>query len=210
MMASAASLGLCACATCRLVSRPVTASSICPRCGSRLHFRKPGSIGRTWALLIAAMVLYVPANTLPIMLTRSLFNAQDDTIISGVIFLWQDGAWYLALIVFVASIVVPLAKIIGLAVLLASVQLGVDWSPEQRARLYRLIEAVGRWSMLDIFVVGLLVMVVQLTALASVRAGPAATAFGAVVVLTMAAAQSFDPRLMWDPVKEPRGRQVAA
>ena len=210
MMASAASLGLCACGTCRLVSRVPWVVSLCPRCGSTLHFRKPGSIGRTWAFLIAAMVLYVPANTLPMMLTRSLFDSQDDTIISGVLFLWQDASWYLALIVFVASILVPLAKMIGLAVLLASVQLGLDWQPGQRARLYRLIEAIGRWSMLDIFVVALLVTVVQLTALASVRAGPAAPAFGAVVVLTMLAARSFDPRLIWDPVKQPRGQQITA
>jgi paraquat-inducible protein A len=210
IMTSAASLGLCACDTCRLVSRaPAAEAALCPRCGSRLHFRKPGSIGRTWAFLIAAIALYVPANTLPIMLTSSLFGSQDDTIISGVLFLWEDGSWYLALIVFVASILVPLAKIIGLAVLLLSVQLGAGGRPEPRARLYRLIEAVGRWSMLDIFVVALLVTVVQLTALASVRAGPAALAFGAVVVLTMAAAQSFDPRLIWDPVKEPRERRAA-
>jgi paraquat-inducible protein A len=210
-MNSAASLGCLSCATCSLVSRaPAAEGALCSRCGSALHFRRPGSIGRTWALLIAAMALYVPANALPIMLTSSLFGSQDDTIMSGIVFLWQDGSWYLALIVFVASILVPLAKIIGLVVLLVSVQLGTDWRPEQRARLYRLIESVGRWSMLDIFVVALLVTVVQLTALASVRAGPAALFFGAVVVLTMAAAQSFDPRLLWDSVKEPDERHAAA
>jgi paraquat-inducible protein A len=211
MNASAASLGLLSCHTCALVSRaPAAAAALCPRCGEELHFRKPGSVGRTWAFLIAAMALYVPANTLPIMYTSSLFGSSDDTIMSGVLFLWEDGSWYLALIVFVASILVPLAKIIGLVVLLVSVQAGSAWSAGQRARLYRLIESVGRWSMLDIFVVALLVTVVQLTALASVRAGPAALAFGAVVVLTMLAAQSFDPRLIWDPVKEPRERRAAA
>jgi len=211
MSTSAASLGLLSCHTCSLVSRaPAAEAALCPRCGSALHFRKPGSIGRTWAFLIAAMALYVPANTLPIMATSSLFGSQDDTIISGVIFLWEDGSWYLAVIVFVASILVPLAKIIGLLVLLASVQLGTGWRPDQRARLYRLVESIGRWSMLDIFVVALLVTVVQLTALASVRAGPAALAFGAVVVLTMMAAMSFDPRLIWDPVKEPRERHSIA
>jgi paraquat-inducible protein A len=210
-MNSAASLGLLSCATCCLVSRaPAAERALCPRCGAALHFRRPGSVGRTWALLIAAMALYVPANALPIMLTSSLFGSQDDTIMSGIVFLWQDGSWYLALIVFVASILVPLAKIIGLVVLLVSVQLGTDWRPEQRARLYRLVESVGRWSMLDIFVVALLVTVVQLTALASVRAGPAALFFGAVVVLTMAAAQSFDPRLLWDSVKEPSERHAEA
>src|SRR5205823_12021006 len=128
MNASAASLGLLSCPTCSLVSRaPAADSALCPRCGSALAYRKPGSIGRTWAFLIAAMALYVPANTLPIMATSSLFGSQDDTIISGVVFLWEDGSWYLAVIVFVASILVPLAKIIGLGVLLLSVELGVDW-----------------------------------------------------------------------------------
>ena len=211
MNASAASLGLLSCHTCALVSRaPAAEGAVCPRCQSALHWRKPGSIGRTWAFLIAAMALYVPANTLPIMYTSSLFGSQDDTIMSGVVFLWEDGSWYLALIVFVASILVPLAKIIGLVVLLASLQLGWGRRRTERARLYRLVESIGRWSMLDIFVVALLVTVVQLTALASVHAGPAALAFGAVVVLTMFAAQSFDPRLIWDPVKEPLERHAAA
>ena len=209
--ASAASLGLLACASCRLVSRsPGGAAASCPRCRSPLAFRKPDSVARSWALLIAAMALYVPANTLPIMLTSSLFGSQDDTILSGVVFLWQSGSWYLALIVFVASILVPLLKMLGLVVLLVSVQLGSTWRPAERARLYRLVESIGRWSMLDIFVVALLVTVVQLTALASVRAGPAALAFGAVVVLTMAAARAFDPRLIWDPLEKPRERIAAA
>lgn len=214
MNASAASLGLIGCHTCGLVSRApreeAAETMLCPRCGDDLHFRKPGSVGRTWAFLIAAMALYVPANTLPMMYTSSLFGSSEDTIMSGVLFLWDDGSWYLALIVFIASILVPLAKMIGIVVLLLSVQLELRWRSEQRARLYRLIESVGRWSMLDIFVVGLLVTVVQLTALASVRAGPAALAFGAVVVLTMLATSSFDPRLLWDPAEENHGRRVAA
>ena len=199
MNGSAASLGMLSCHTCSLVSRaPAAEGAFCPRCGSAVHARKPGSIGRTWAFLIAAMALYVPANTLPIMYTSSLFGSSEDTIMSGILFLWDSGSYYLALIVFVASIVVPLAKMIALAALLASVQLGWQSRRAERARLYRLIESIGRWSMLDIFVVALLVALVQLTALAAVRAGPAAPAFGAVVVLTMAAAQSFDPRLIWD------------
>jgi paraquat-inducible protein A len=206
--ATAARLGLLACPTCHLVSRaPRAPAAVCPRCDSPLHVRKLRSVGRCWAFLIAAMALYVPANTLPIMYTSSLFGSQDDTIMSGVLFLWDSGSWYLALIVFVASILVPLAKILGLALLLVSVQLGSRWRPLERARLYRLVESIGRWSMLDIFVVALLVTVVQLSALAAVRAGPAALAFGAVVVLTMIAAQSFDPRLIWDPLD---GRHHAA
>jgi paraquat-inducible protein A len=209
-MRSAASLGLLACRTCALVSRPGGGSDRCPRCGTRLHFRKPGSIGRTWALLIAAMALYVPANTLPIMATSSLFGSQQDTIMSGVLFLWEDGSWHLALIVFVASVLVPLAKMIGLVVLLVGAPLGAYSRPLDRARLYRLVEAIGRWSMLDIYVVALLATVVQLTALASVSPGPGALAFGAVVVLTMAASSSFDPRLLWDPAAQRPLEQHAA
>jgi paraquat-inducible protein A len=205
MSAAAAELGLLACGTCGLVSRaPAAPAAACPRCQTRLAFRKPASIAHCWAYLVAAMALYVPANTLPIMYTSSLFGSSEDTIVSGVLFLWESGSWYLALIVFVASIVVPLVKILALAALLVSVQLGWRARRAERARLYRLIESIGRWSMLDIFVVALLVALVQLTALAAVRAGPAAPAFGAVVVLTMAAAQSFDPRLIWDGERRPR------
>jgi len=214
MNTSAASLGLASCHTCSLVSRVEFDDALCPRCGSRVHLRKPGAIGHCWAFLIAAMILYIPANTLPMMLTSSLFGSSDDTIISGVLFLWEDGSWYLALIVFVASILVPIGKMLALLVLLLSVQLpGVQLTAERRARLartYRIIDSIGRWSMLDIYVVALLATVVQLTALASVRAGPAALAFGAVVVLTMLATESFDPRLIWDPVEEEHGRRRAA
>jgi paraquat-inducible protein A len=208
---SAAADGLLSCPTCALVSRaPATGSAACPRCGTRLHFRKPGSIGRTWAFLVAAMAVYVPANVLPMMSTSSLFSSQTDTIMSGIVFLWKDGSWHLALIVFVASILVPLAKMLSLLVLLLSVQLGWYWRAMERARLYRVIDAIGRWSMLDIFVVTLLSTVVQLTALASVRPGPGALAFGAVVVLTMLASASFDPRLIWDSVRENNERTVPA
>jgi paraquat-inducible protein A len=199
------------CPTCALVSRaPSGDDARCPRCGTALHFRKPGSIGRSWALLIAAMALYVPANTLPIMGTSSLFGSQTDTIMSGILFLWEEGSWYLAAIVFVASILVPLAKMIGLVLLLVSVQLDWNWRPLERARLYRVLEAIGRWSMLDIFVVALLATVVQLTALASVHPGPGALAFGAVVVLTMMATASFDPRLIWDGANRADERALAA
>ena len=198
------------CPTCALVSRAAGADPHCPRCGTRLHFRLPGAIGRTWALLIAAMALYVPANTLPIMSTSSLFGSQTDTIMSGVIFLWRDGAWYLAAIVFVASIAVPLAKMLGLVLLLVSVQFGWQGRLLERARLYRALEAIGRWSMLDIFVIALLTTVVQLSALGGVKPGPGALAFGAVVVLTMAATRSFDPRLLWDAVKGQREQHAAA
>jgi paraquat-inducible protein A len=177
----------------------------CPRCGAAVHFRKPNSISRTWAFLLAAVVLYVPANVLPVMYTSSVFGSQNDTIMSGVVYLWTSGSWPLAVVVFVASITVPLLKILSIAVLALSVQMRVQWQPRQRARLYRIVEVVGKWSMLDIFVIAILVALVQLKALATINAGPAAIAFGAVVVLTMFAAMSFDPRLMWDALEDRNG-----
>lgn len=201
---TAMSLGLCACHTCGLVSQPAGAErsyAACPRCGARLHPRKPHSVARTWALLIAAYILFIPANLLPVMETGSLFGAQQDTIMSGVVYLWVSGSWPLAVLVFVASIVVPLTKLVVLTLLLASVQLRWDGLPRERTRLFRMIEFIGRWSMLDIYVVTILAALVRLQSLATVKAGPGAVAFGAVVVLTMLASMAFDPRLIWDNVK---------
>jgi paraquat-inducible protein A len=160
-------------------------------------------------LLVASVILYIPANVLPVMETGSLFGWQTDTILSGVVYLWSSGSWALAALVFVASIVVPLAKIVALAFLLVSVQLCSTWQPLQRTKLYRLVELVGRWSMLDIYVVTILVALVQIKGLANIRAGPAALAFGAVVVLTMQAAGSFDARLIWDPLEHDHARDAA-
>ncbi len=198
-MTTARALALLGCHTCGLVSRGGGgAHAACPRCGTALHARKPDSLARTWALLIAATVLYVPANVLPIMHTASIFGTQSDTIMSGVVYLWVTGSWPLAIVVFVASVFVPLAKLLALAYLAVTVQRGSARAHGERLRLYRLVELVGRWSMLDIFVVALLAALVQLRSLAEVVPGPGATAFGAVVVLTMLAAMTFDPRLIWD------------
>ena len=175
----------------------------CPRCHARLHARKPDSIARTWAFLIAACILYVPANTLPILETRSLFDSQSNTIMSGVILFWNDGSWFVAALIFFASFVTPLTKLIALALLLVSIQRRMAWQPYQRTRLYRLVDFIGRWSMLDIYVAALSVALVQAESLTSVRAGLGATAFGAVVVLTMLAVQVFDPRLIWDTENMP-------
>jgi paraquat-inducible protein A len=203
LQSSAARLGLLACLDCGQVARAVPGvhQQDCPRCGAMLHFRKPHSTVRAWTYLIAAMILYVPANALPVMKTGSLFGAQTDTILSGVVYLWTSGSWELAVVVFIASIVVPLAKIFALIFLLVSVQLRSTWQPLQRTRLYRMVELAGPWSMLDIYVITILVALVQLKALATIQAGPAALAFGAVVVLTMLAAMSFDPRLIWDSLE---------
>jgi paraquat-inducible protein A len=199
--ATAAALGLRACHACGLVSQTADAAradTACPRCGAWLHPRKPNSVARTWALLIAAYILYIPANFLPVMETGSLFGAQQDTIMSGVVYLWESGSWPLAMLVFLASIVVPLAKLVTLTLLVASVQLRCDWLPRERTRLFRMIEFIGRWSMLDIYVVTILAALVRLQTLATIKAGPGAIAFGAVVVLTMFASMMFDPRLIWD------------
>lgn len=204
--ASAARQALCSCHVCNLVSRLESESvpAHCPRCGASLHLRKPGSVSRCWALLVAAYILYIPANLLTIMETGSLFNYRKDTIVSGVVELWKTGFWVIAVIVFIASVTIPLFKLISLTLLLVSVQRRSTWLPRQRTRLYRLVELVGRWSMLDIYVVALLAALVQFGSIATVKAGPAAVAFGAVVVLTMLASMQFDPRLIWDPLHKER------
>ena len=204
---TAARAGLFVCHDCGLLSKPVAHAydGCCPRCGAHLHFRKPSSIARTWAFVIAAVILYIPANALPVMDTSSLFGAQTDTILSGVVYLWTSGSWPLAVIVFIASIAVPMLKIIALTFLVLTAQLRWRWLPEKRTRIYRVVEFVGRWSMLDIYVITILVALVQFNALATIKAGPGAIAFGAVVVLTMFAALSFDPRLIWDAVEGNHG-----
>jgi paraquat-inducible protein A len=142
--------------------------------------------------------------------TSSLFGSQTDTIMSGVVYLWVSGSWPLAVVVFTASVLVPLAKIIALAFLAGTVQFRSRWQPQQRTRLYRVVELVGRWSMLDIYVIAILVALVQLKAIASIQAGPAAIAFAAVVVLTMLAAMSFDPREIWDPLESKQHVRASA
>jgi len=206
-MPAVASTGtLLSCHVCGLLSRaPWTGVAYhCPRCSAELHFRKPDSVSRSWALLIAACIMYVPANLLPIMETGSLFGSQDDTILSGVIYLWHSGSWDLALVVFIASIMVPLLKLIALTLLLVSVQRRSVRLLVQRTKLYRMVELIGRWSMLDVYVVTILAALVQIGSLATIKAGPGAIAFGAVVVLTMFAAMEFDPRLIWDPIAKER------
>lgn len=173
----------------------------CPRCGAGLHSRKPESLNRTWALVIASTILFVPANLLPIMTVKQFGSGESSTIISGVIHLLHAGMAPLAFVVFVASILVPSLKIVGLIILLLSVQYKSRISSQQRTLMYRVIEFVGRWSMLDIFVVTILVALVDIGNIASVDAGPGATAFAAVVVLTMLAAICFDSRLIWDQDK---------
>ena len=188
------------CHSCHLLCRAPDAGAImtCPRCGARLHGRKPKSIHRTWALVIAAFIFYIPANVLPITTVISFGKGQSDTIMSGVIYFIHSGMWPIALVIFVASVFVPLVKLLILTFLLITVQRKSSWRKKDRTRLYRITEVIGRWSMVDIFVVTILVALVNLGALASIHARPGAVFFCAVVVITMFAAMSFDPRLIWD------------
>ena len=176
----------------------------CPRCGARIEMRKRDSVARAWALVIAAAILYLPANLFPIMTVISFGSGAPDTILSGVQHLIRAGEWPLALLVFFASITVPVLKIAGLGLLLVLTQRGSRWHLRDRTRLYRIIEAVGRWSMIDIFMLSILVALVRLGAIATVVPGVGAISFAAVVVLTMCAAMAFDPRLMWDRAGENR------
>ncbi|MGG1946205.1 paraquat-inducible protein A [Trinickia sp. NRRL B-1857] len=203
---SAARAGMIGCHACGHVQVRAAATSAgrlgspaqCERCGSTLHLRNPDSISRTWALLIAAAILYIPANLLPVLHTRSLFGNEDDTIMSGVVYFWVSGDWPLAVIVFVASILVPMLKLSVLALLAWTTQRRSTWRPLERTKLYRIVERIGRWSMLDVFVVTLTVALVRFKSLAVITAGWGALAFASVVVLTMLAALQFDPRLIWD------------
>jgi paraquat-inducible protein A len=204
---TAASIGKTVCPTCELLGSPAT-DHACRRCGTPLHLRKPHSIQRTWALLIAAYALYLPANLLPIMETRSLFGLQQDTIMSGVVYLWSSGSWVLAMVVVIASVAVPLVKLLSLTALLVGVQRGSRRQPLHRAKLYRLLELIGRWSMLDVYVVTILAALVQVESLASILPGAGVVAFAAVVVLSMLATMAFDPRLIWDATDNPKNKEI--
>jgi paraquat-inducible protein A len=199
--ATAAQAGLLSCEACQLLSRPASATEpgFCRRCGEKLEFRRHGSIQTTWALVIAAAICYIPANALPVLNTTTLGTSEGDTILGGVAFLYTSGSWPLALIVLVASVMIPLGKLVALVYLLITVQRGSVTSSHERTRLYRMVEFIGRWSMLDVFVDTFTVALVQLQPLMSVAPGAGVLFFAAVVVLTMLAAESFDPRLIWDP-----------
>lgn len=198
----AKTLGLASCDICqqvvRLAQSPATRMK-CPRCGAAVHSRIPHSIARTWSLLLAAMILYVPANLYPIMKNTYLGVETSNTILSGVALFLKEGDWLLAVVIFAASIVVPLLKMVSLLYLLVNIHRnsGIRKSRQQTV-LYRVTELVGRWSMVDVFVIGILTALVTMGMLSTVVPGVGAMAFGAVVVLTMLAAISFDPRLIWD------------
>ena len=195
---SAAELNFTGCRHCGTVWEQASQGEPCARCSVPLQARKTNSLQRTWAFLIAACLLYLPANLMPVMVTRTLFGTQNDTILSGVIFFWISGAYGLAIIIFVASFLVPLFKLTALFLLVLMAQKRSTWRRSERTRLYHVIELIGRWSMLDVFVVALLAGLVRIQGFAEITAGIGIAAFGSVVVLTMLASMSFDPKLIWD------------
>jgi paraquat-inducible protein A len=198
---TAMELGLQSCEGCGLLSRPPSGEleGRCPRCASETSFRKHASLQRTWAFVIAAAICYVPANLLPVLTTTTAAGADSDTILQGVVLLWSPTGWPLALIVLFASIMIPSAKILALCYLLITVQRRSPRSNQQRIRLYRTVQLIGRWSMVDVFVDAFTAALVQLPPLMAVSPAPGLLFFAAVVVLTMLAVESFDPRLIWDP-----------
>ena len=197
---TAAQAGLVSCEACQLLSRPasMTEPGFCRRCGEKLEVRRHASIQTTWALVVAAAICYIPANALPVLNTTTLGTSEGDTILGGVAFLYTSGSWPLALVVLIASVMIPLGKLVALVYLLITVQRGSITSNRERTRHYRMVEFIGRWSMLDVFVDTFTVALVQLQPLMSVEPGTGVLFFAAVVVLTMLAAESFDPRLIWD------------
>ncbi|MEH6824049.1 MAG: paraquat-inducible protein A [Motiliproteus sp.] len=201
--------GLALCTCCRKLQR-LTAHAPgcrlrCRRCGSRLHSRTPNSIRRTWAFTLIGLVMMIPANIYPVMTVIYLGSGEPDTILSGVIRLAQEGMLPIAILVFIASIAVPLIKLLGIIVLLFTVQGHWQLSQRQCSLMYRVIQFIGRWSMLDLFVISVLVTLVDMGAIATINAGSGASAFAGVVVLTIFAALSFDPRLIWDREAPPNG-----
>ena len=199
---TAAGHGLATCHWCDKV-QPVELGH-CTRCHATLHLRKPHSLQRTWALTIAAIILYIPANLLPIMTADRIGGGESNTILGGVATFWAHHAYPIAIVVFTASVVIPVLKLLAIMALCLSAR-GCK-QPRAMTRIYRLTELVGRWSMVDVFVVAILVAVVQFGSLMTIEPGPAALAFASVVILTMLAATSFDPRLLWDSAGGPNER----
>jgi len=205
---TAARASLFSCHTCHQLSParrlPRGCHAVCSRCGTTLHFRKPNSLTRTWALTLTAFILYIPANLLPIMTVISYGEGAPDTILSGVIHLVEAEMYPIAFIVFFASIMVPVVKLIAITFLLISVEKKSHWRPKDRTVMYRVTEFIGRWSMIDVFMIALLAGLVKLGSIATVEPGAGAIAFAGVVIITMFAAMSFDPRLIWDAMEEKR------
>lgn len=200
--ASALSQGFARCHDCGCVVKIANQHAHCPRCESPLHARFPHSVQRTTALLLSGFLLYIPANIFPIMTVTQFGVGEPHTIAGGIIELIHGNMLPIALLVLVASIIVPMLKLLGISLLLLCVHFRWQVNARLWTKMYRVIAFVGRWSMLDIFMISILVSLVDLGGVAQIIAGPAATAFAAVVILTMFAAKNFDPRLLWDNQQE--------
>jgi len=174
----------------------------CPRCESEVHARKPEAVQRTWAYLLASIVFFIPANVLPMMYVATFAGTESDTIMSGVLYFIDTGAYLIAFVIFTASIFVPILKILILVYLLVSVQKGSCLHRKRRKKLYMLTEIIGRWSMVDVYVVGTMVSLVHFGALTEIKPGMGANFFLLVVIMTMLSAMAFDPKLIWDNTKE--------
>ncbi len=195
-MKTAASAGLVACLRCTRTWPAETQR--CGLCDKRLHPRIPHSLQATTALLLTAVVCYLPANLLPIMQTTQLGQTQSNTIIGGVLVLWEYGAYPTALVIFTASVVIPVAKLLALGWLSWNTARRENVPADRHSALFRTVELIGSWSMVDVFVVALLVALVRMSGILTIAPGPAALAFCGLVVFTMLAARAFDPRLLWD------------
>lgn len=197
---TAISQGLASCHLCQKVASIELHK--CPRCGTALHSRKANSLNRTLALLCTATILYIPANIYPIMITDQLGSSLESTILGGVVLLIQMDSIPVAAIIFIASVMVPVGKLISMFYLCWTVKTGSSVSPRQRSIAYRITELIGKWSMIDVFVVSILVALVHIGKILVIRPGVASIAFAALVIVTMIAAEGFDPRLIWDKEEE--------
>ncbi|MEL6467296.1 MAG: paraquat-inducible protein A [Pseudomonadota bacterium] len=207
MTATAKKKGLIACQEC---GRVWPADQIrCKTCGSKLRSRDPYSLQKVWAWWIAGVLAYIPANLYPMLHTRTLFQSSQDTIIAGAIEIAAHGSLGVAFIILFASVVIPLGKFFAIAYLALAVKRGAKWPPRRQYILYELIEYIGRWSMIDVFVVAILCSLVQLSVAASITPGIAALTFALSVIFTMLSAQSFDPRLIWDRIDAPVSKASA-
>lgn len=206
-MMTARQMGLIACRRCTRVWP--SAASRCERCGARLTSRDETSLQRVWAWWCVGLICYIPANLYPMLRTRTLFDVQQDTILGGVITLAHHGSYAIALVIFVASIVIPMGKFLAIAFLAISSHRGTEISNGWRMGLFEIVEYIGRWSMIDVFVVAILSALVQLNTLAAVAPGPASLFFALSVIFTMLSAQAFDPRLIWDLQDPPQDGAAA-
>lgn len=202
---SARQWGVVACHACGLVCEDtldVAGWARCPRCEASLHRRRPDSIARAWAFLLAGMIFYIPANLLPVMFTGQFGDDSENTVMSGIIEFWKTGSYGIALVIFIASVAVPCTKFLVLGLLLITAQRRSNWARRERARLYRLVELIGYWSMLDVLVVAVVAALVKFQTLSEVEPRVGILYFGAMVIMTMLSAMNFDPRLIWDGDKK--------